>query len=162
MAGLLLVFAATAAGADSGVAAVYKVPAAELWRTVDFHQPSERIMPPIASSTREGKGLGATKINVLRNDGGEVHLLLVYYAPEQRAFNYTIQSSPLPVKNYVGEVRVESLGKNRSRLTWKGTYDPVSGVTEAKADEALGGFYRAIAKRVGEIHEMERMRPLPD
>lgn len=138
----------------TSVSAIYKVSADKLWDTVDFHQPSENIMPPIASSSREGEGVGATKINVL-DGGGEVHLLLVYYAPEQHAFNYTIQSSPLPVRNYVGEVRVTSLGEDRSRLTWQGTYDP-EGVTEHAADEVLGGFYNAIAGRIGEIYPMEQ------
>lgn len=147
--------------ADSGVSAVYEVPAAKLWKTIDFHRPSENVMPPIASSTRDGEGVGATKVNVLREGGGEVHLLLVYYEPAERAFNYTIQSSPLPVENYVGEVRVEKLGGQRSRLTWHGTYDP-KGVSEGRADEVLGGFYQAIARRVGEIHEMQGMEPLTE
>lgn len=148
----------SAALANSGVTAIYKVSADELWQTIDFHQPSENVMPPIASSTRDGSGIGATKINMLKG-GGEVHLMLVYYAPDQRAFNYIIQSSPLPVKNYVGEVRVEALAPNRSRLTWHGTYEP-DGASQDKADEVLGGFYKAIATRVGEIHDMESMQSL--
>ena len=136
------------ANADSGVTAIYKVSADELWQTVDFHQPSENIMPPIASSTRDGEGLGATKINNL-NGGGEVHLQLVYYAPEDRAFNYIIQSSPLPVANYVGEVRVTDLGDGRAQLSWQGTYD-AAGVSTEEADGILNGFYEAIAGRIGE------------
>ncbi len=138
----------------TAVSAIYQVSAEKLWKTVDFHQPSENIMPPIASSRREGEGVGATKINFL-DGGGEIHLLLVYDAPEQHAFNYTIQSSPLPMKNYVGEVRVASLGEDRSRLTWQGTYSP-EGVTEQEADEVLGGFYNAIAGRIAEIHPIEK------
>lgn len=137
----------------AGVTAVYKVPAAELWKTVDFHQPSETIMPPIARSERTGVGLGATKVNTLEG-GGDVHLLLVYYAPEDHAFNYTIQSSLLPVKNYVGEVRVRAVGDERSELSWRGVYQP-DGVSQAEADEILGGFYAAIAAKIGEIHPRE-------
>jgi len=141
------------AKSGTGVTAVYQVPAAELWKTVDFHQPSETIMPPIASSQRTGQGLGAIKVNTLQG-GGDVHLLLTYYAPDDHAFNYTIQSSPLPVKNYVGEVRVRPLGENRSELSWRGVYEP-DGVTQAEADEVLGGFYEAIAAKIGEIHPRE-------
>ena len=130
------------------ITAVYGTSADELWKTIDFHQPSENIMPPIASSTRDGEGVGATKINSL-NGGGEVHLQLVYYSPENRAFNYVIQSSPLPVSNYVGEVSVESLGDNRAQLTWRGTYD-ANGVTAEEADNILQGFYQAIAGKIGE------------
>lgn len=141
------------AKSGTGVTAVFKAPAAELWKTVDFHQPSETIMPPIASSQRTGEGLGAKKVNTLHG-GGDVHLLLVYYAPEDHAYNYTIQSSPLPVKNYVGEVRVRPLGENRSELSWRGVYEP-DGVSRAEADEALGSFYNAIAAKIGEIHPPE-------
>lgn len=134
--------------ADAGVTATYKASADDLWKAVDFHMPSENIMPPIESSKREGEGLGALKTNMLKG-GGEVQLQLVYYAPSERAFNYIIQSSPLPVKNYVGEVRVKDLGDGRSQLTWNGTYEP-NGVDQAKADEILQGFYEAIAGRIAE------------
>lgn len=106
-------------------------------------------MPPIASSERSGEGLGATKINKLADGGGEIHLLLVYYEPEERAFNYTIQKSPLPVKNYVGVVRVSDAGEGRAQLSWQGTYDP-AGVSNEKADQILGGFYASIADKIGE------------
>ena len=137
------------AKADSGVVAVYEASPDALWALVDFHQPSENIMPPIASSMRSGEGLGATKINTLAGEGGEIHLLLVYYEPEERAFNYTIQSGPLPVKNYVGQVRVSPAGDGRAELSWQGFYE-ANGVSEEKADEILGGFYASIADRIGE------------
>lgn len=149
--GLLAVI--SSASADAGVTAVYSVSADKLWEAVDFHQPSEKIMPPIESSMREGDGLGALKVNKL-NGGGEVHLQLVHYAPEEKAFNYIIQSSPLPVSNYVGEVRVTSLGENRSQLSWRGVYQP-AGVPQEKADEILQGFYNAIAGRIGEMFPKE-------
>ena len=148
-----LCLVASPAWAGAGVKAVYLVSADELWATVDFHQPSEKIMPPIASSELSGKGTGATKINRLQG-GGDVHLKLVYYSPANRAFNYIIETSPLPVDNYIGEVRVRSLGANRSQLSWHGIYEP-AGVTREKADEILRGFYQAIAARIGEIHPQE-------
>lgn len=138
----------SAAMADAGIKATYKTTADKLWNAVDFHKPSENIMPPIASSKLTGKGLGARKVNMLRG-GGEVHLQLVYYNPKEKAFNYIIQSSPLPVKNYVGEVRVKDLGGGRAQLTWHGTYEP-NGVDQAKADKILQGFYEAIAAKIGE------------
>ncbi len=51
-------------------------------------------------------------------------------------------------------VRVESLGDQRSEFSWQGIYDP-NGVSEEEADEILGGFYNAIAQKVGEIYPME-------
>lgn len=143
-------FAAMApAHADSGVVAVYEASPEALWELVDFHQPSETIMPPIASSMREGEGVGATKVNTLAGEGGDIHLLLAYHDPEGRAFNYTIQEGPLPVENYVGEVRVTPAGKGRAQLSWQGTYD-AAGVPAEEADAILGGFYGAIADRIGE------------
>lgn len=139
------------ASADSGVVAVYEATPQQIWEMVDFHQPSENVMPPIESSRREGEGLGATKINTLAGGGGEVHLLLVYYEPERHAFNYTIQSSPLPVENYVGEVRVTDAGDGLAQLSWYGNY-AAAGVSNDKADEILGGFYASIAERIGETY----------
>jgi len=148
-----LVLSTQLAAADAGVTAVYQVSADELWEMVDFHQPSEAIMPPITSSVRDGEGLGALKTNTLQG-GGDVHLQLVYWAPGDHAFNYVIQSSPLPVANYVGEVRVTDLGDGRSELSWSGVYD-ANGVTDEEADAILQGFYQSIAARIGETYTME-------
>ena len=150
---LSLVFTALNVSATAGISVVYKTSADELWKLVDFHQPSENIMPPIASSKRDGDGVGATKINML-NGGGEVHLQLVYYSAEDRAFNYVIQSSPLPVSNYVGQVRIESLGEDRARLSWQGVYD-AAGVSQEEADAILQGFLDSIAMRIGEKFPQE-------
>ena len=130
--------------------AVYDTTPDNLWATVDFHQPSENIMPPIVSSVRTGEGVGARKINTLAGEGGEVSLMLVYYAPKNHAFNYVIQESPLPVANYVGEVRVTGDGEGQSKLSWCGTYD-ASGAPDEQADEILRGFYGAIAEKIAEI-----------
>jgi hypothetical protein len=138
--------------ADTGIVAVYEAAADEIWALVDFHEPSEAIMPPIASSTLSGEGLGATKTNVLAGDGGEINLLLVYHEPSERAFNYTITEGPLPVENYVGVVRVSEAGDGRAELSWRGVYDP-AGVSEEEADAILGGFYASIADRIGETFE---------
>ncbi len=73
------------------------------------------------------------------------HRLMLY------SFNYIIQSYPLPVSNYVGEVQVKSLGDNLAQQTWRGTYQPV-GVSAEVVDGILQGFYDAIAGRIGELH----------
>ncbi len=143
--------AASLAHADTGVEAVYEATPEQIWEMVDFHQPSENVMPPISGSERTGEGVGALKTNTLADGGGEVELMLVYHDPEAHAFNYVIQQGPLPVENYVGEVRVEPAGEGQARLTWHGTYD-AAGVEEAKADEILGGFYASIAERIGETY----------
>ncbi len=131
-------FAATTfAHADSGVVATYEASPEKLWALVDFHQPSENIMPPIASSERTGEGVGATKINAL-NGGGKVHLLLAHYDKKGMSFNYTIQESPLPVKNYVGVVQVSDAGNGKAQL-WSSSYEG----TADNADEVVAGIYDA-------------------
>ncbi len=138
----------SSATAGAEVTATYKAPADELWKLVEFHQPSEKIMPPVEKSKLVGNGVGALKLDKL-NGGGDLDLQLVYFDAESMAFNYVIRSSPLPLKNYVGEVRVKDLGDGRSQLTWSGTFEP-KGVEQAKADEIVQGFYNSIAGRIGE------------
>lgn len=145
-----LAWPAFAGAHDAGVVATYETTPEKLWALVDFHQPSESIMPPIASSERNGEGLGATKVNTLAG-GGEVNLLLAFYSPKYHAFNYTIQDSPLPVKNYVGEVRVRDAGNGRATLSWQAMFEP-DGVPQEKANEILNGFYAAIAQKIGETY----------
>lgn len=143
----------TSAKADAGVTAIYKVSADKLWDLVEFHKPSENIMPPIESSKLTGKGVGAIKLNNLKG-GGEIVLQLVYIDPNSKAFNYVIRTSPLPLQNYVGKVRVEDLGNNRSKLTWSSVFEP-KGVEEAKANEIVDGFYKSIIGRIGETFTKE-------
>lgn len=143
----------TPAVAGAELDAVFKAPADKLWQLVEFHQPSENIMPPVSASEVIGDGVGARKLNTL-DGGGMLELQLVYFDPESRAFNYVIRSSPLPLKNYVGEVRVEDLGEGRSRLTWNGFFEP-DGVSEAKADETVQGFYNAIAAQIAKTFPRE-------
>ncbi len=139
----------TSAMADAEITATYKTSPNNLWNLIEFHQPFENYMPPIKSSTTQGQGVGAKKTNILKEGGGEVHLQLVYHDPKTRAFNYVIRSSPLPVKDYVGQVRVTDLGDGRAQLTWKGVFT-ADGVEQSKADEILNGFYGAIATGIGE------------
>lgn len=144
---------ATAAVAGAEINVTYKAPAGDLWKLVEFHQPSENVMPPIEKSKLIGNGVGAIKINTL-SGGGEVHLQLVYIDPKSMAFNYVIRSSPLPIQNYVGEVRVKDLGDGRAQLIWRGVFEP-KGVDPAKADETIQGFYLSIADRIGEKFSRE-------
>ncbi len=143
----------TSAMADAEITATYKTSADKLWKLVEFHQPSENIMPPIETSKLTGNGVGAIKLNNLKG-GGELALQLVYFEPKSMAFNYVIQKSPLPLKNYVGQVRVEDLGNNRAKLTWSSVYDP-KGVDSTKADEIVNGFYKSIIGRIGEKYTKE-------
>lgn len=144
---------ATSAFAGAEMKATYKASADELWKLVEFHQPSENIMPPVKSSKTIGKGVGASKSNTL-DGGGELKLQLVYIDEASKAYNYVIRSSPLPLKNYVGEVRVTDAGDGRSTLTWKGVFEP-DGVEQAKADEIVQGFYDSIAGRIAERFSRE-------
>ncbi len=151
---LATVFAfSTSVKADTEITAIYKVSADKLWDLVQFHKPSENIMPPIESSKLTGNGVGAIKLNNLKG-GGELVLQLVYFSPKSKSYNYVIRTSPLPLKNYVGQVRVEGLGKNRSKLIWSGVFEP-KGVEKAKADEIVSGFYKSIIGRIGEKYSKE-------
>jgi mxaD protein len=135
--------------ANSGIEATYDTRPDALWAMIDFHQPSENIMPPVATSKRSGEGVGATKINTLANEGGQIHLQLVHYDPDAYTFTYVIRTGPLPVKNYVGIVRVTTNAQGQAQLSWQGIYEP-DGVDSEKADEILGGFYASIAEKIAE------------
>lgn len=137
------------AKADAGFSKTYNKLAKELFALVDFHQPSEAIMPPIASSKVVGKGLGAIKINNLKDNGGVITLQLVHYAPETYAFNYVIRSAPLPIEDYVGQVRVKDLGDGKSQLSWKGVFKGTK-VSQEEADKMIQGFLNSIADKIAQ------------
>ncbi|MGH1417954.1 MAG: SRPBCC family protein [Hyphomicrobiaceae bacterium] len=105
-------------------------------------------MPPIKFSTTNRQGIGRQKTNTLKDGGGKVHLQLEYYEPKIRGDDYVVRSSPLPLNDYVGEVRVKDLGDGRAQLTWRGVFGG-KGVDQPKADGFLSGFYEAVAVGIG-------------
>ncbi len=75
--------------------------------------------------------------------GGTIVERLMTVDDKERVYSYSIESSPLPVANYTGTIRVRDEGDgNRSVVEWSSEFNP-AGASEADAVKAIEGVYRA-------------------
>ena len=83
-------------------------------------------------------------------DGGTLHEKLLGFDDQHHRFKYEILDGVLPVSHYTATVAVKAAGKNRSKVTWSGTFQrkdtgphPDAGADDAAATTAIGGVYQA-------------------
>ena len=88
----------------------------KVWSTVGAISNVEQYIPMIASSKVEGSGLGAKRTCVVTNEKGEemgkIEEDIVSFDDEAKMYMYTITSSPFPVENYIGTVKVTEKNDN--------------------------------------------------
>ena len=55
----------------------------------------------------------------------------------------------LPVKNYVGQVRVKDLGDGTCQLSWQAVFKSTN-VSQEEADKMVQGFLNSIADKIAQ------------
>ena len=95
-------------------------------------------IPGIADATMtvEGKGVGALRRLELE-DGMVVERLESYQ--DGSAYSYSVTEGPLPLANYLAELRVESVGSG-SRVSWASDFDPKD-VPAVEAEDFVKELY---------------------
>src|SRR5262245_2048421 len=104
---------------------------------------------PAISKCEETEESGVIHRTLMTKDGAKIKEKLV--DKTNTSYTYEIIESPLPVKNYRGEIRV-SAEADKTRVDWKSTFD-AKGVSDAEAKKVIGDTYKAglegIAKTAG-------------
>jgi mxaD protein len=114
------------------------------WAIVGSYQSMDRWHPVASTSESTGTGKDSGDVRILTlPDGGTVIERLISYNEEQMKFAYAIIYSPLPISNYVSEIKVEGGKKGQnSKVTWSSTFD-AAGVSDAEAKKIMKGVYVA-------------------
>ncbi|GAA0720753.1 SRPBCC family protein [Dokdonella soli] len=93
--------------------------------------------------------VGAVRVLTLR-DGGTVREKLLGFDAKHHRFRYTILEGVLPVSAYTSTLSVKAAGKNRSKVTWSGTFkrkntgpNPAANENDATATKTMGSVYQA-------------------
>jgi len=73
-------------------------------------------------------------------DGGVLVESLERWDDATMSYTYRIQSSPLPMENYVSTIRVSGNGE-ASTVTWSSNFDP-KGAPEADVVKTISGIYQ--------------------
>jgi hypothetical protein len=98
--------------------------------------------PAVEKSEVEGEGKGSVRTLHLVG-GGTITERLVQLDEEGRVYSYSILSSPLPVANYTGTIRLkESADGSGCALEWESDFE-AEGAPEGDAVQAIQGIYQA-------------------
>jgi hypothetical protein len=117
------------------------VPAAQLWSMVGGFNALPAWHPGVEKSEVEGAGKGSLRTLKIAG-GGEVVERLELLNETERVYAYSIVKGPLPVADYLSELRVKDNRDGTSTLQWSSTFLPV-GVPETEAVKVIEGMYQA-------------------
>lgn len=87
--------------------------------------------------TGEGEGIGMTR--TINMNGVEVVERLESCDPDSHTVSYSIARSPMPLEDYLGTIRLEEAGPDRTRIQWTGRFEAAEGNDPAPMME---GIYR--------------------
>lgn len=92
---------------------------------------------------------GAERLLTL-GDGGTIREKLLGFDERHHRFKYEILDGVLPVSHYTSTVGVKAAGKNRSKVTWSGSFKrkdtgphPAANADDAAATNTMGSVYQA-------------------
>ena len=110
----------------------------EVWKLVgDFGGLIEAMGLPV---TVEGEGVGATR-SISMGAEPTVERLEELDAKAKKVV-YTIQSSTLPVADYVSTMQLSDAGGGRTKLVWSSTFQPGADASENDAVKVVTGIYQ--------------------
>jgi mxaD protein len=120
----------------------------DVWQTVRDFGSIDDYVPPIASATLSGSGVGAERTLTLA-DGAQVIERLDELNDDARTLRYSIVESPLPVENYASTLSVTSNGDAACAVTWASEFD----VVDAPDDEIASTFAELYAAGLAGLKE---------
>lgn len=126
-------------------------PADRVWAMVSEWGGTSKWVPGVGPVTVEGSGVGALRsadLDPATGFPGRVSERLERFDSDAMHFRYRIiGESPLPVTDYVAEMRVEAEGAGAARVTWSSTWE-AAGRPEAEIRGLLEGLYQVSLENV--------------
>lgn len=116
------------------------ISADKLWQTIGGFNTLPDWHPAVAKSEATGESKGSTRTLSLAGGGTIVERLEESSATE-RLCRYSILSGPLPIADYVAEIRVKDNGDGTSTLDWSSEFKP-KGVPDGEAVKIVQGIYQ--------------------
>jgi hypothetical protein len=112
----------------------------ELWRLVGrFDRLGEWHPMVVHCEARSGSKGAVRRARLI--DGGTLEERLEHVSDEERVCLYSVVSSPLPIANWVAEIRVRDRG-GRACVEWSCNFTPL-GAREIDAVKAIQDLYQA-------------------
>lgn len=115
--------------------------AVALWRETGAFGAVGDWHPMLEDVDSEGDVAGATRTARAADGSTQVERLRAFDA-NRHVYHYTMESTALPVRDYVGEFRIDDNGDGTSTVTWSARFDVSEGVDD-EVVEMIGGFLKA-------------------
>ncbi len=116
-----------------------------VWRQIGSFGGVAHWHPMLDEAECDGEWIGACR-TIRAKDGGIQIERLRALVPHGRGYRYSIESSSMPVSNYVGELRIEDTGDGSSIVTWSGDFDVVGDENSRVITEVEDFFRTALAR----------------
>jgi len=126
----------------------------EIWKTLSSFRDVEKYIPLVKSSTVEGSGVGAKRTCIIPNESGgegKIEEEIKSFDDDAKTFSYSITSSPLPLENYLGTVKVKDLGNERCEVEWSSIFEP-KGMPEEEVAKMINDIYVTAIDGLKKLH----------
>ena len=127
-------------------------PANEVWHDIAKIGGIEEWSSPIADSAVTGEGVGARRVCNMVDGSGKIYETIETIDHEKRIFQYSIQQLPMPIKNVIGTMKVETLENDDTQVTWSVDFQ-VDEENEAMMQETITGFYEDVILGLERINQ---------
>ena len=120
-----------------------------LWQKIGAFCAVGEWHPMLAKVTSEGEKAGSLRTAEGR-DGTRQTERLLDVAPVRRSYRYRIENTPMPVRGYTAELRVEDNRDGTSTIVWSADFEPTS--DEHRATEGVRSFLKAGLKKLVKMY----------
>ncbi|MEK0081931.1 SRPBCC family protein [Benzoatithermus flavus] len=124
-----------------------------LWQAIGAFTAIGDWHPLVEKVESEGEYKGSTR--TLQLGGARIVERLEEVSPTERLYRYSIVDSPLPIRNYVAEIRVKDNGDGSSTVEWSSDFDVTTG-NEGDVVKTLQEVYRAGLDNLGQLYGFKR------
>lgn len=158
----LIAFAALAAASMAAFAAATQLkvtkqvtinaPADQVWATVKNFDGLDKWHPAVESDkivSGRNNEVGAERLLTLKG-GGTIREKLLAFDDKRFSMRYSILEGVLPVSDYTSTITVAAAGKDRSTVTWSGSFKrkdtgdkPAADANDEAATKAMSGVYES-------------------
>ncbi len=119
-------------------------PSDKVWQMVSEWGGTHKWIPGVGPVRVEGEGVGSVRsaeLDPASGFDGTVSEVLEVFDNDAMHFRYRLTEGPLPVNDYVAEMRVRADGDG-AEVTWSSTWEP-DGASEEEIHAMLKGLYEA-------------------
>jgi polyketide cyclase/dehydrase/lipid transport protein len=113
---------------------------ADVWRKVGKFGALADWHPMLANMASEGEREGSRRIAETRNGSRQTERLLEL-EPARHFYRYRMEATAMPVRNYVGEFRVDDNGDRSSTVVWSARFD-VTTADENNTVRTIRDFFK--------------------